>query len=310
MKRKPNGLYYRYRKWKQKDFLEWRFDLSEYEKDLFIPEMKGRSEELLKYFNEIDAYCTERVDEKVFGALLRELALDSRIEHLIPVELRPATPEVLARNFFTEIKNVNRTTFIEPLEEIVSLFKEDMSLKEFGNMLNRLNLVCSTVVQVKNKLFYYNLRSFAVAFDEHGAPALRPPMNLQVILMPFENTIVNVLGVANATSGSIHQWHKEQMRWKTEFLKVVSERIAQRNNLLTILVAVALSWLFLTFSSPYDKIRLENESIQMHTFLNRLTKQNNFLINENLSKEQVWNKKMKDLQAELNKLKNFKNSMK
>ena len=90
------------------------------------------------------------------------------------------------------------------------------------------------------------------------------PKELKLLLVPFQNTIENIYGVANSTSGTIHQWHKEQMQWKTEFLKVLSERLAQRNNLLTIFVAIIVSWAFLTATQPLEKYQLgkENETLK------------------------------------------------
>lgn len=257
--------YSKYRSWKQRDFLKWRDELSEYEKDFLLPELKGRCEELLKYCKEINNYCDNRVDEKAFGTTLRSLMLDSQIEHLIPVALRPPTAEVLARKFFTEIKNMNQITFIEPLESVIQKIKPETNLKEFGTILNEINHVCSTVIQVKEKLFLYSLASFTVVLDRQtNQPVMTEPKELKVLLVPFQNTIENIYGVANSTSETIHQWHKEQMNWKTEFLKVISQRIAQRNNLLAILVAIAVSWAFLTATQPLEKYQLgkENESLK------------------------------------------------
>ena len=255
----------KYRKWSQRDFLKWRDDLSEYERDFFLPEIKGRCEELLKYCKEIDEYCRTRVDEKSFGATLRELMLDSQIEKLVPPELRPPTAELLARQYFTQMQVMNKVTFIDPLEAVIQKFDSDIDLKMFGLILNEVNHICSTVVQIKEKLFLYSLTSFAVVFDRHtNEPVMSEPKELKLLLVPFQNTIENIYGVANSTSGTIHQWHKEQMQWKTEFLKVLSERLAQRNNLLTIFVAIIVSWAFLTATQPLEKYQLgkENETLK------------------------------------------------
>jgi hypothetical protein len=221
-----------YRTWKQRDFLKWRDDLSEYEKDFLLPELKARCEELLKYCKEINQYCDERVDERAFGATLRQLVIDSKYEQLVPPELRPPSPEVLARQFFEQTRDMNYVSFIKPLEQVLGRFNNnDIDLKEFGKILNEINHICSTIVQVKQRLFLYSLRSYVIAIDpKTGDPIVSEPKDLAVLLIPFKNTLDNIYNVANATSGTIHQWHKEQMQWKTEFLKVKSERLAQRNN--------------------------------------------------------------------------------
>ncbi|HLD98846.1 MAG TPA: hypothetical protein VJB59_01225 [Bdellovibrionota bacterium] len=259
------SLLKRYRKWKQRDFLRWRGDLTDYERDFFLPELKGRCEELLKYCKEINSYCDNRVDERAFGVTLRELVIDSKYEQLVPPERRPSSPEFLARQFFTQMKEMNRITFIEPLERVIARFKPNVDLQEYGTILNEVNHVCSTVVQTKQVLFLYSLRSYVIAIDpKTSQPIGAESKELAIILAPFKNILENICGVANSTSESIHHWHKEQMQWKTEFLKVTSERIAQRNNLLTILVAIAVSWAFLTATQPLEKYQLgkENEKLK------------------------------------------------
>lgn len=264
----------KYRKWKQRDFLKWRDDLSDYERDFFLPEIKGRCEALLSYCKEIDAFCTARSDEHNFGVLLRNLVLGGYDETQIPAGDRPPTPGALARQYFSAIQEVNRTTFIEPLERVIQKIKPDITLKEFGSLLNEVNLVCSSVIQIKEKLFLYRLSSFAFVRDPQTGEVLpTQPRELTLLLVPFQSAIENIYGVANSTSGTIHQWHKEQMQWKTEFMKVVSERIAQRNNLLAIIVAIAISWAFMMGTKPLEKWQLERDSEALKTQINEDSKQ-------------------------------------
>lgn len=264
---------HKYRKWKQRDFLKWRDDLSEYERDFFLPELKGRCEELLKYCREINEYCDQRVDERAFGVTLRELVIESRYEQLVPPELRPPTPEFLARQFFEQTKAMNNVSFIEPLERVLARFGNEIDLKEYGKILNEINRICATIVQTKQVLFLYSLRSYVIAIDPRTSqPIGSEPKDLAVLLIPFKNILENIYNVANSTSSTIHQWHKEQMEWKTEFLKVVSERIAQRNNLLAIIVAIAISWAFMMGTRPLEKWQLERDNEYLKNQISEDTK--------------------------------------
>ena len=131
-----------------------------------------------------------------------------------------------------------------------------------------MNLLCSIVVQVKEKLFLYRLNSIAHVRNTQTNQILpTEPRELTILLLQFKGSLDNIYGVANATAATISQWHKEQMQWKTEFLKVTSERIAQRNNLLTIIVAVAVSFFFMTATQPLEKYQLgkENETLKNQT---------------------------------------------
>ncbi|MBF0362760.1 MAG: hypothetical protein HQK49_17205 [Oligoflexia bacterium] len=277
-----NTVYSKYRTWKQRDFLKWREDLSDYEKDFFLPEIRGRCEELLKYCKDINNYCESRIDEKSFGATLRALIINEKLEHLIPQELRPPTPEILAKKFFIETQEMNKDTFINPLERVIKRIDSNISLKEFGEILTEVNHVCSTVVQVKEKLFLYSLSSFAIVFDRYtNQPISAEPKELTLLLVPFKNTIENIYGVANSTSQTIHQWHKEQMTWKTECLSVISQRIAQRNNLFTIFVAIAVSWAFLSATQPLEKYLLKKDNEQINERVIELLKQKQLLENQN-----------------------------
>jgi hypothetical protein len=255
------SLLIQYRKWMQRDFLKWRDDLSDYERDFFLPEIKGRCEALLIYCREIDSYCTERAEEHNFGVLLKNLMLPQDIEELVPVGSRPPAPKVLAKLYFSAIQKVNKETFIEPLEKVIQKLSSNVDLKEFGLILNEVNLVCSSVVQIKEKLFLYRFGSIAFVKDpQTGQVIPTQPKELNLMLHQFQNTIENIYGVANSTSGTLHQWQKEQMQWKTEYLKVTSERIAQRNNLITIIVAIAISWAFMLGTKPLEKYHLEKDN--------------------------------------------------
>ncbi|WP_413288385.1 hypothetical protein [Bdellovibrio sp. HCB337] len=250
-----------YRKWRQRDFLKWRDDLSDYERDFFLPEIKGRCEALLLYCKEIDLFCIERADEHNFGVMLRKLMLPADVEALIPADQRPSEPKVLAKKYFSAIQKVNKETFIEPLENVIQKINSNVGMKEFGLILNEVNLVCSSVIQIKEKLFLYRFGSIAfVKNPQTGEVILTQPNELNLMLHQFQNTIDNIYGVANSTSGTLHQWQKEAMEWKTEFLKVTTERIAQRNNLLAIIAAIAISWAFMFGTEPLEKYQLEKNN--------------------------------------------------
>lgn len=264
----------KYRKWKQRDFLKWRDDLSDYERDFFLPEIKGRCEALLDYCKAIDSLCTERAEEHNFGVMLRNLILPSDFEALIPADQRPPEPKVLAKMYFSAIQKVNKETFIDPLEKVIQKLNPNISLKEFGLALNEVNLICSSVVQIKEKLFLYRFGSIAfVKNPQTGEVVPTQPKELNLMLHQFQNTIENIYGVANSTSGTLHQWQKEQMQWKTEVLKLTTERIAQRNNVLTILVAVAISWAFMMGTKPLEKWQLERDNESLKTQINEDSKQ-------------------------------------
>lgn len=251
----------KYRKWKQRDFLKWRDDLSDYERNFFLPEIKGRCEALLAYCKDIDSLCTERAEEHNFGVMLRTLMMPADVEALIPADQRPPEPKVLSKMYFSAIQKVNRETFIEPLERVIQKLNSNVSLKEFGLILNEVNLICSSVIQIKEKLFLYRFGSIAfVKNPQTGEVIPTQPRELHLMLHQFQNTIENIYGVANSTSGTLHQWQKEAMEWKTEFLKVTTERIAQRNNLLTIFVAIAISWAFMLGTKPLEKWQLERDN--------------------------------------------------
>ena len=253
-------FYHKYRKWKQRDFLRWRDYVSDYETDFFLPELKGRCEELLKYFEMIDDYSLNHVDDKVFGETLRNLMVKKELERLVPDKMKPPPSEEIAKAFFSQMREMNQREFIQPLKKVIADFNKPLDMKIFGSILNQVNHVCSTVVQVREKLFLYRLSGFATAHEiESGKMVLSEPKDYKVMLVPFQNIMDNIYGVANSTSQTIHQWHKEQMEWKTSFLGVLSERLAQRNNLLTIIAAIAISWLFLAITNPYEKLVRERD---------------------------------------------------
>lgn len=293
------GIWKSYLSWKQKDFLKWRDDLSEYERDFLIPELKGRCQELLKYCEAIDDYSHNHVDDKAFGATLRKVMLPKEMEKLVPSTMHPPSDEILARKFFTDMRLMNKETFIDPLKAVIADFEGEVELKTFGTILTKVNHICSTVVQVKEKLFLYRLSGFSTIHNiATNQLVLAEPQELKVMLIPFQNTLENIYGVANSTSQTIHQWHKEVQQWKTEFLRVLSERIAQRNNLLTIIVAIALSWLFMTAVDPFENTRMENANQKLKSAITQTTEENSKLKNDiNRLNEEVATLKSKAAQT-------------
>lgn len=153
------SLLKKYRSWKQRDFLKWRDELSDYEKNFLLPEIKGRCEALLTYCKDIDSFCTDRMDEHNLGVALRALMLPEDIEKLIPPEHRPPSPKVLANKYFTAIQKANRETFITPLEREIPNINSNLSLEEFGLVINKINLICASALQCKETLFLYRLSS-------------------------------------------------------------------------------------------------------------------------------------------------------
>jgi len=250
-----------YRKWAHRDFLIWRDELSDYEKNFLLPEVKSRCEVLLGFCKKIDTYCETKKGDHNLGVAIRKIMISDDAINLIPKDRQPPPPDVLARSYFTEIQDSNRATFLNDLESLVPLMSKNISLTELGQIFNKILIVAGAALEAQNELFLYRLSAIPLVMDSNSKQVvLGQPRELSLILHQFTNPIQNIQLISKSLIDTIQQWHKEVLNQKTEFLKLQTERIAQRNNLLTIIVAIAISWAFMMGTKPLEKYQLEKDN--------------------------------------------------
>lgn len=229
----------------------WRTQINEFERDNLIPGLKERLESLKRYFETIIELCEHNRKEPTFGAILEKLV------H-IPPGARTLTPNMtqaqMSEKFFGELVSMTKENFINPIDEALALFKDEITLKIFGNILNKTNYICGSVLNSKSELFLYEFSWFVSIHDKQSGKMVDVvPNELTVLLMPFSSIIRNMGYLAEWTSKTIHTWQEQEMKWRTSTLDIANNRLNRTNQILTILVALSLSAVFLFGAKPIDK---------------------------------------------------------
>lgn len=257
---------------------EWRKELNDFEKNMLLPSIKGRLEILKAYFKEIQNHCNENLNNETFGALILSITTQG-VKAPLYITAQMTHAEI-SHKFFQEISLQCQNEFLNPIEEILDLINDDISLKEFMNILNKTNFICSIALQTEDKLFMFKFNTFISLHEKYsGEVKSVKPLEYEAITIPTKNVISNIIGVCKGTIESIQHWQKEVMEWKSKTLELETVRLNRQNQFLTIILALSLSALFFALNDPYQLWKSES-------FVNSLKKSQAELEIE-LSKEKL-----------------------
>ncbi len=260
------------KKRRYKELTEWRDHLVEYEEKTFIPEIKSRVVALKQYFDEINTICDAHSNNPTFGAALRLIIDPSKLG--TQGGYITATDPQLANSYFSQMKAMNTESYIEPAQDLIQNHSIVTNLSDLASYLNKVNFMCSSIIQIKQKIFLYNMRVFHTLHSVPSGQLVQShPAEYTLIIMPFKILLENIVSVADSTSQTIHQWHKEQIEWKTKSMNVWTEQLNRKNQLLTIGVATALSAFFLTIADPYKMLQQESHIQKLNDEINLLKSQ-------------------------------------
>lgn len=248
----------------------WRTKLSDYETQQLIPLVKERITSFLGYFARIEEQCSQLAEDQIFVAQLATL-LTKAGEELPRPMLRQA-----AASYYRQIGRMVAENYVAPANRILERIDGVTDYPSLAACLNEVNWLCSTITVMKEKVFLFRLKGFFALRDlSSGQVVTSEPTELAIFFMPFQALLENLQSEATALSGSIYQWHKEQLNWKTAFLEAVNAGLQIRNtkwlflfNVATVFVAVVLSFVFMTASDPYKNALTEEQNKQLHTQLN------------------------------------------
>lgn len=272
-----------------------RTDLTDYEKDQLIPELKSRLEVLKNYF-----YDVIRISDDLAGSSLFTQNLHSILNQKF-IESQEGNGQSLAHKYFNDAKIFAKVENIDDINRILEKYESIEKVKDLGLFLNEINFLCSSMVNIHNKMFYFNIDAYPHVEDSRTGQAIsREPKQYLLTIQPFQITIQNIISVCKATSETVHEWHKYTTRLKTQSLDLYINRLTIRNSRLilfiqitAILLAIGLSAFFLTANDPFNMLKTSRQ------------KEGKI---ESLNKEVTsLNKENSDLKAQIDKLLNTKN---
>lgn len=250
-------IYHYLRKRKYRAILQDREDLSDYEKKFLVPEIKLRLRQLKEYFQAIVNLCEAHKTDPLFAAQLEKIVNPADTPY------RDQQGSNHAEQFFSQTQKLAKEQHTDEIDKILLNYSDIDDLKRLVAFLNEVNFLCSSLVEVNNRLFLFHLQTFPHVIDPVSGKVLsEEPRELHLTTKPFEITVNNIVSVSKATSDTIHTWHKEFMEGKRRFLEYYGHKISLRNNrvilfiqLFALLLGVALSALFLFANDPFNQFK-------------------------------------------------------
>lgn len=247
-----------------------RTDLTDYEKDQLVPELKSRLEVLKNYF-----YDIVKISDDLSGSALFTQNLHS-ILNPKSRESQEGNIQKLSEKFFQSVKNHAKVENIDDIDRILRKYERIEIIKDLGLFLNEVNLLCSSMLNVHTKMFYFKIEAYPHVVDGRtGEMVAGEPNQYFLTTEPFQITIQNIISVCKATSESVHEWHKHAMRMKTQSLDLYNNRLTIRNSRLilyiqitTLLLAIGLSAFFLTANDPFNLFKKSRSQEKEITSLN------------------------------------------
>lgn len=234
-----------------------RTELTDYEQDFLVPGIRGRLETLLEYSNWIIETCKQHEDDVAFANILGSLLNPNKL----PVGNWSGAQ--VAKKYFDDVRAMIVDQYCVPICACLKKHQDVNSPKQLANFCMDAQLIANSIVQIKDKWLLYSLTGFPYVVETNtGQVAFDEPRQLQMMLLPFKGALGNINGVAQSISDNIHEWHKENLKWKSELVSYHINRVNLRNNVvlllfqtLTVFGAVALSAFFLLANDPFQLMK-------------------------------------------------------
>ena len=192
--------------------------LGYFEKQILVPGMIGRLEYVIEIFKFFQSVCQKTDAALNIDAPLRNLC-DPRVFHLGAPE-----PKV-GQQYLTIIERQCEDDFIKPARKILADFSVERatsSLEELVDFLNATSNFMQSIAGSKERLFLYSLRSFVSVKDTRsGNIEVGPPMELTLVLMPFQTRLDELGNVAAKTIESIEGWTNQLRNQKARHVDVI-----------------------------------------------------------------------------------------
>ena len=225
--------------------LRWRTALTDLEVDTFVPLFKGRLEGFEEIFGKLLETLREAENDQVYIAAVERV--------VNPNNLPTSQNHVPAAKAYCQgIERVIQD-FLRRISLVRSELNAATDFRKFSKSMSLLDQLCQSVTQNKASLFLFSIRPYVHVIDHKTKSILTtPPVEYEMILRPFEVWLHNLEQIAAGTSGTIETWRKTQLDWKSQYLafrsnesNVKNNRIVLCVNIATVVLAIALSTLFL-----------------------------------------------------------------
>lgn len=276
--------YTNYKIKRERGILKSREYTSSFEKAKTLPHIYSCIVSIDGYFENLNQIAETHKRSHTFGTALHQVMELDALRRFQTGATLP-TPEETSEKYYTELQNLIKNEYLSKTREFLEEFRnieETDSIDDAIKFLTKASFICSIILDIKTKFLLYSIQQYVSKHDpQTGTMIDVTPRALAVISMPFKITAENIVSIAEVTRVNIQNWSKEQLEWKSSLLKIRTERIAQRNNLLTIVTAVSLSALFYTVPDFIKQKQIEAE-IERTTMENTSLKRENFALKSSI----------------------------
>lgn len=189
-----------------------------YESNVLIPAVIDRLKYICTILKGFQELCRERdVAVQIDGAL--KSVLDPKL-----FELGVPEPK-LGEQYLKSIDEICERDFIAPIEKLLEEYPPDKMKKEIEQAMNFLNAAVNCVqpfVGLKENLFYASFRTFLnIKERATGKVLLSPPVELSIILTPFQTRLDELENVVRTIIESVRNWSDQIAKQKTSHVETI-----------------------------------------------------------------------------------------
>ncbi|SEN38990.1 hypothetical protein SAMN05444354_1571 [Stigmatella aurantiaca] len=201
-----------------KDLALGREELNPGEKEVLIPQLRGRVEFMLRRFQELKRIASNKDVPHLATQSFRKLLPTMEPEKVSAQEVRRRVDE-----FLLELQGHIDENFIGPLTELLGKYQNVEDIPTLRRFLTDLHLRCMSITATEGELFKYR-----VAFHLHiteartGKVVQDEPAEYWIFLMPFRLAIDELQRIATSTANSIDHWREQQEEARKPFIEYLT----------------------------------------------------------------------------------------
>lgn len=195
----------------------FNYEIDTFEKIQLFPEIVDRLIYIRSRMQEFQNICNDE-----HTALL----VDESVRQVVKPEIiKLSVPEPGVGKAYLELTyKMIQESFIEPINKITSAAKKDKALESIAELVlyfNEVNHIFRSICSCEDRLFRYSFKNFSnIKNTKTGIVLVSPPEHIEVILVPFETALKDIVNVSSTSIQSIERWSEQVRDRKEKFINL------------------------------------------------------------------------------------------
>lgn len=193
--------------------------VTDFERDVLTPAIIDRLGYIKSICQDFQKICADKMVATHIDAAVRNLA-DPRL-----YELGVMPEPKVGGHYLSMISQQLKNDYIDVIDGFLIKYKKeeiDHNFKKLSEFYNSASNLLQTFVGLENILFHYSLRTFPnIKHIKSGKVELGAPVELSLILMPFQTRMDELLNVSKTTIESIKSWAEQIKDQKKKHIEVI-----------------------------------------------------------------------------------------